>query len=82
METSSIIITIILISTVLFSINTYIKSTYKDPLKSLKHAEIYFDEMLFSQAKITLKRSLKYNQNHSDLLARLHEYENEKPDKK
>jgi len=71
-----------LISILFFAINTYIKSTYKDPTKSLKHAEIYFNEMLFSQATVTLKRALKYNPNHPDLLARLHKYENEKPDKK
>ncbi len=81
MEILYIIISVILISVLLFAINSYIQSTYKDPIKSLKHAEVYFNEMLFSQAKVTLKRALKYNPNHPELLAKLHQYENEQPDK-
>ena len=76
-----IIIAILVTSFLFFTLRTYMISSYKNPDKALKHSEIYYNEMLYDQAKVTLKRALKYNPNNSELIARLEEYELKQPNK-
>ncbi|MFC1588920.1 hypothetical protein ACFL3P_01465 [Pseudomonadota bacterium] len=81
MEIIYIIITVIIAIALFIVIRAYIINLHKNPVKVLKTAQVYYDEMLYSQAKVTLQRGLKQTPNHPELIARLKQYEQEHPNK-